>query len=167
VETLTSAIRAAVHEVSPTQALFRFSTMQAVRETSLARQRLYTWLLGIFAGVGALLAVAGIYGVVAYLVNLRTREFGIRMALGAAPGRVLGMVLQRGAVVVGLGLVLGAMGAAALTRVLQSLLYGVTASDPSTFVAMAGLLTAAALAACVVPARRAAAVDPAVALRVE
>ncbi len=167
VEGLTAAIRSAVHEVSPGQALFRFSTMKAVRETSLTRQRLYTWLLGLFAGIGALLAVAGIYGVVAYLVNLRTREFGIRMALGAEPGNVLGMVMRRGAVVVGLGLLLGAAGAAMLTRVLQSLLYGVGATDPATFVVMAGLLSAAALAACLLPATRAARVDPAVALRVE
>jgi predicted permease len=166
-ESLTGAIRAAVHEVSPGQALFRFATMKTVRETSLTRQRLYTWLLVLFAGVGAVLAVAGVYGVIAYLVNLRTREFGIRLALGAEPGRILGMVVRRGAVVVGLGLLLGAAGALLLTRVLRALLYGVTATDPATFLAMAGLLSAAALAACVVPARRAAAVDPAIALRVE
>jgi predicted permease len=167
VEGLTAAIRAAVREVSPTQALFRVSTMSAVVETSLAAQRLYTWLLTLFAAIGALLAVAGIYGVVAYLVALRTREFGIRMALGADSGRVLGMVMRRGALVVALGLLLGIAGAAMLTRLLGSILYGVTATDPLTFLAMAGLLALVALAACLIPATRAARVDPAVALRVE
>lgn len=167
VENLTSGLRAAVREASPNQALFRVETMRRVVENSLAGQRLYTWLLSIFAGIAALLAIAGIYGVVAYLVALRTREFGIRMALGADAGRVLGMVMRRGAFVVGLGLALGVAGAAALTRLLGSILYGVTATDPVTFVAMGLLLLSAALAACFVPAVRAARVDPAVALRVE
>lgn len=167
VEGLTAAIRASVREVSPNQALFRVSTMESVVETSLAGQRLYTWLLTLFAAIGALLAVAGIYGVVAYLVTLRTREFGIRMALGADSSRVLGMVMRRGALVVSLGLLVGLTGAVLLTRVLTSILYGVTATDPLTFVAMAGLLATVALAACLIPATRAARVDPAVALRVE
>lgn len=167
VENLTAAIRAAVREVNPSQSLFRVETMRRVVENSLAGQRLYTWLLTLFAAIGALLAVAGIYGVVAYLVTLRTREFGIRMALGADAGRVLGMVMRRGAVVVGLGLALGVAGAAMLTRVLGSILYGVTATDPATFAAMAGLLAVVALSACLIPALRASRVDPAVALRVE
>src|SRR6185436_13188876 len=99
--------RAAIREVSPGQALFRVATMQQVIEESLATPRLYTWLLGLFAALGTLLAVAGIYGVIAYLVALRTREFGIRMALGADSGRVVRMVMQRGAVLVALGLALG------------------------------------------------------------
>ncbi len=167
VENLTAAIRAAVRELSPGQSLFRVETMKQVIENSLAPQRLYTWLLSLFAAIGALLAVAGIYGVIAYLVALRTREFGIRMALGADAGRVLAMVMRRGAVVVALGLVLGIAGAAILTSVLGSILYGVTATDPATFAAMAGLLTAVAFAACLIPAVRASRVDPAVALRVE
>jgi predicted permease len=167
VENLTAAIRAAVREVNPNQALFRVATMKRVVENSLAGQRLYTWLLTLFAAIGALLAVAGIYGVVAYLVTLRTREFGIRMALGADASRVLAMVMRRGAIVVAIGLVAGAAGAIAVTRLLGSILYGVTATDPSTFALMAGLLAAVALAACLLPAIRAARVDPAVALRVE
>jgi ABC-type antimicrobial peptide transport system permease subunit len=161
------AIRAAVREVSPGQALFRTATMQQVIEESLTSPRLYMWLLAVFAGIGMLLAVAGIYGVIAYLVALRTREFGIRMALGADTGRVLRLVVSRGALLVALGLTLGFVGAATLTKVLQGVLYGVTATDPETFVTMAAVLAAVALAACLVPARRAALVDPAVALRTE
>jgi putative ABC transport system permease protein len=167
VENLTSAIRAAIREVSPNQALFRVSTMKGVVETSLANQRLYAFLLGIFGAIGALLAIAGIYSVIAYLVALRTREFGIRMALGANSGRVLALVMCRGAVVVAVGLAFGIGGGAALTRVLHTLLYGVSANDPATFVSTAALLGSVALLACLIPATRAARVDPAIALRVE
>ena len=166
-EALAGAIRAAIREVSPGQALFRVATMQRVIEESLAIPRLYTWLLGLFAALGTLLAVAGIYGVIAYLVALRTREFGIRMALGADAGRVLRLVMKRGAVLVALGLALGLGGAATLTRVLQGVLYGIAATDPATFGTMAAVLAAAALGACLAPARRAARVDPAAALRGE
>jgi putative ABC transport system permease protein len=138
--------------------------MKRVVENSHANQRVYAWLLGLLAATGALLAVAGIYGVTAYLVALRTREFGIRMALGAG---VLVLVMCRGAVVVALGLVFGMAGAAALTRVLRTLLYGVDAIDPATFVSTAVRLGAVALFACLIPAIRAARVDPAIALRVE
>ena len=117
--------------------------------------------------LGTLLAVAGIYGVIAYLVALRTREFGIRMVLGADPGRVLRLVVSRGALLIALGLTLGIVGAATLTKVLRGVLYGVTATDPETFGTMAAVLAAVALAACLMPARRAALVDPAVALRSE
>jgi ABC-type antimicrobial peptide transport system permease subunit len=167
VENLTSAIRAAIREVSPNSALFQVLAMKRVVEDSLANQRLYAFLLGIFAGIGALLAIAGVYSVTAYLVALRTREFGIRMALGADSGRVLALVMCRGAVVVALGLAFGIGGAAALTRVLRTLLYGVGASDPATFVWTAALLAAVAFLACVIPATRAARVAPAIALRVE
>jgi predicted permease len=167
VENLVSPLRAAIREVSPNQALFRVATMRRVIETSLAQQRLYTWLLGLFAAIGTLLAVAGIYGVIAYLVTLRTREFGIRMAIGADAARVVRLVMRRGAVTVALGLAIGILGAVLLTRALRTLLYGVTPTDPATFAAMAALLAAVALSACLIPARRAAKVDPAVALRVE
>jgi putative ABC transport system permease protein len=166
-EALVGAIRAAVREVNPNQALFRVATMQRVIEESLASPKLYAWLLGLFGLLGALLAAAGIYGVVAYLVALRTREFGIRMALGADAGRVLRLVLRRGAVLAALGLAMGMGAASALTQVLQGLLYGVTATDPVTFGAMALLLAVVALAACLVPARRATKIDPMTALRHE
>jgi predicted permease len=164
---LAGAIRAAVQEASPGQALFRVATMEQVVDESLASPRLYMWLLAAFAAIGALMAVAGIYGVVAYLVALRTREFGIRMALGADAAHVSRLVMRRGVQLTGLGLALGIGGATLLTSVLQTLLYGVGATDPGTFGAMAALLAAAALAACLAPARRAAQSDPAVALRSE
>jgi predicted permease len=166
-ESLVSAVRRAVREVNPNQAVFSVATMKQVVSESLANQRLYAWLLGLFALMATLLAVAGIYGVIAYLVTLRTREFGIRMALGAGASGVLRLVLQRGAVLVAIGLGAGIAGASILTRVLGSLLYGVEAVDPLTFSAMAVLLAAAAISACLVPARRAAQVDPSVALRIE
>ncbi|HEV8384722.1 MAG TPA: ABC transporter permease [Candidatus Acidoferrales bacterium] len=166
-EALAGAIRAAIREVSPGQALFRVATMRQVIQESLANPRLYTWLLGLFAAMGMLLAAAGIYGVIAYLVALRTREFGIRMALGAGAGRVLRLVMKRGALLVALGLAFGIGAAAALTRVLSGVLYGVAATDPVTFAAMAVVLAVVAMAACLAPARRAARVDPSVALRTE
>jgi predicted permease len=164
---LVGAIRSAVHEVSPGQALFRTATMQQVIDESLANPRLYMWLLALFAGMGTLLAGAGIYGVIAYLVALRTREFGIRIALGADTGRVLRLVMSRGALLITLGLALGIGGAATITKALGGMLYGVAATDPETFGMMAAVLAAVALAACAVPARRAALVDPAIALRSE
>jgi hypothetical protein len=116
-EPLAGRIRAAVGEVIPGQALFRVSSMQAVVEESLADPRLYAWLVGLFAAMATLLALAGIYGVIAFLVTQRTREFGIRMALGADTGRVLRLVMTRGAVLTAFGLVLGVAGATLLTRV--------------------------------------------------
>jgi putative ABC transport system permease protein len=167
VGTLTAGIRNAVREVLPDQPIFRISTMSDVVSESLATPRLYTWLIGLFAGTGVLLAVAGIYGVVSYLVTLRSREFGIRVALGAAAGNVVWLVVRRGMAVVALGLVLGWAGGAALTRVLKSFLYGVAANDPRTFTIGAALLAIVALCACLAPAARAARVDPAVTLRAE
>lgn len=167
VEALAGAIRAAVREVSPDQALFRVATMQTVIEESLANPRLYASLVGLFAAVATLLALAGIYAVIAYLVTLRTREFGIRVALGADTSRVLRLVMGRGAFLTALGVAIGIGGAVALTRVLRSVLYGVEATDPLTFGAVAAALALVALGACVAPARRAARVDPALALRCE
>ncbi|HEX3877979.1 MAG TPA: ABC transporter permease [Bryobacteraceae bacterium] len=166
-EALAGAVRQAVREVSPGQALFRIATMQQVIDESLAPASLYMWLMALFAGMGTLLAVAGIYGVIAYLVAQRTQEFGIRMALGADTARVLRLVMNRGVLLTALGLALGIGGAATLTKVLRDVLYGVAATDPRTFAVMAALLATVALAACLAPALRAAQVDPAVALRNE
>jgi putative ABC transport system permease protein len=164
---LVPAIRAAIREVSPGQALFRAADMRGVIDESLANPRLDVWLVGLFAVVGTLQAIAGIYGVIAYLVSLRTREFGIRMALGADTGRILMFVVCRGAWLTALGLAIGIGGAAALMRVLRSVLYGVTATDSLTFSAVAVVLAVVAVGACLAPARRAARVDPSVTLRCE
>jgi predicted permease len=166
-EALAGAIRSAVREVSPGQALFEVATMHRVIEQSLSRERLYATLLGVFAAMATVLVAAGIYGIISYLVTLRTREFGIRVALGAGAGRVLQLVLQRGAVLIAVGLALGIAGAFGVTRVLEGVLYGVEATDPVTFAVTATALALVALAACFGPARRAAQVDPAVALRTE
>jgi ABC-type antimicrobial peptide transport system permease subunit len=143
------------------------ATLRQVIDESLSIPRMYTWLLGLFAATGTLLAAAGIYSVIAYLVVLRTREFGIRMAMGADAGGVVRLVLSRGAALIGLGLTFGMGAAAALTRLLRSVLYGVDSTDPMTFAAMAAVLAAVGIAACLVPAWRAGLVDPAVALRSE
>jgi predicted permease len=166
-EPMAAAIRPEIREVSPGQALFRVATMREVIDESLANPRLYAWLVGLFAAMGTALALAGIYGVISYLVTLRTREFGIRMALGADTGTILRLVMSRGACLTGLGLAIGTAGAAALTRVLRGVLYGVGATDSLTFGAVAVLLATVALGACLVPARRAACVNPSVALRSE
>jgi predicted permease len=166
-EALAGAVRTAVREVIPGQAVFHVATMQNVIEESLAKPRAYTWLVSFFAATGTLLAIAGIYGVIAYLVGLRTREFGIRMALGADSRRVVQLVIWRGAVLVVLGLAFGISGAALVTRVLQGTLYGVVVTDPVTYATMATALAAVAIGACFVPARRAARVDPVAALRAE
>jgi predicted permease len=167
VESVAGAVRAAVREVNPNLAAFRVLTMEDVVDESIANHRLYVWLLGVFAGLGLLLAAAGIYGLIAYLVTLRTREFGIRMALGADATKVLRLVMGRGAALVAIGLSIGIVAAIAATRVLNTLLYEVSATDVWTYGGMALLLVAVALTACVVPAVRATRVNPAIALRMD
>ncbi len=166
-DSLMASVRSAVREVSPGKALFRLASMNQVIEESLAKERLYTWLLALFAGVGTLLTIGGTYGVVSYLVALKTVEFGIRMALGADKRQVLYSVMRRGAVMAVLGVALGIAVSVALTRVLRGLLYGVSPVDPLTFASMAALLIAVTMLACLAPARRATDIDPAVALRAD
>ena len=139
--------------------------MEQIISGSLERRRYVLVLLGAFAGLALLLAVVGIYGVIAYSVVQRTREFGIRMALGAQPRQVLLMILRQSARTVSAGLALGILAALAATRVLASLLFGVGPRDPLTLAVMAAILLGVALAASMIPARRAAGVDPMVALR--
>jgi ABC-type antimicrobial peptide transport system permease subunit len=138
-----------------------------VRSAAQGSQRLVTSLLSSFAGVALLLAAIGIYGVIAFSVGQRTREFGIRMSLGARRLDVMNLVVGKGLLLAAAGIAVGLVGAFALTRVLSSLLYGVNATDPVTFAAVTGLLAGVAIAASFMPAWRATRVDPVIALRCE
>ncbi|HUA86393.1 MAG TPA: ADOP family duplicated permease, partial [Bryobacteraceae bacterium] len=164
---LIASARAIIRQMDPDLTLFDVQTMQERLDRSLWIRRTYSWLLGVFAGIALVMATTGIYGVVAYAVTQRTREIGIRIALGAEPRQVLGEVLRRGMALAAVGVALGLAGAVAATRLIQSLLAGVSPHDPWIFVAVSILLALAALAANLVPARRAANVDPVDALRFE
>jgi putative ABC transport system permease protein len=142
-------------------------TLEGVVSRSLGQPRFYLTLLSVFAVLAVVLAAVGIYGVIAYTVQQRTRELGIRMALGASGDRVVAMVVGRGFLLALTGVALGTVGAFAVTRVMRSLLFGVSERDPVTFIAVAVLLGAVALVASWIPARRAAKVDPLVAMRAD
>ncbi len=144
-----------------------FHPMDQLVAQSIERQRFQAALLALFAALALVLASVGIYGVQSYMVDRRTNELGIRLALGARPRTVLWMILREGGRLIVTGVAVGVAGALALTRTLSSLLYGVTASDPATFLVISALLGAVALLACFAPARRAAAKDPVIALRYE
>ena len=164
---LAGAARAAIAELDPSQPVFDVRPMDDVVAATMAQRRFTLTLMLLFGVVALVLAAVGIYGVMAYTVAQRTREVGIRMALGARPAAVLAMVLGDGMRLVALGLALGAAAALALGRVVSSLLYGVGAADPLTYALIAAGLAAVALLAIVLPARRAMRVDPMVALRAE
>jgi ABC-type antimicrobial peptide transport system permease subunit len=164
---VTSAVRQTVASVDRGLSLFDVETMDQVIAKSLAGRRLNLWLLGIFAGIALVLSAAGLYGVISYLVAQRTREIGVRIALGAQTRDVIVLVMGQGARLTAAGIALGLLGAFAFTRVLESLLYGVSARDPLTFAGIAALLAAVALLATWLPARRAARVDPMTAIRNE
>jgi putative ABC transport system permease protein len=159
--------RARLLEVDANQPLFKVASMQELLSASTAEPRFYSRVLVTFSVIALVLATLGIYGVIAYSVAQRTREIGIRMALGAKPANILGGVMTRSAVLVAGGLVLGIAGALATTRVLRSFLFEVTPTDAATFAALSALLAAVALAASYIPARRAMRIDPMVSLRYE
>ncbi len=166
-EALVRGVRTAIHEVNPNQAVFKVKTMTQVIAESLADLNLYLWLMGVFAALALLLAIAGIYGVVSYMVSGRTQEFAIRMALGADRGQISNLVLRRGLVLVGCGLAAGLAGALLLTRTLKSMVSSISSPDPATLALVGVVLAVVALAACVIPARRATRVDPNIALKCE
>ncbi len=166
-ESLIGAVRNHVRDLDPDLPVTRIMTMDQVVARSVWQQRLYTALFGVFAGVALILASVGIYGVMSYAVTQRTREIGLRMALGARRTDVLKLVVGHGVVVTAIGLGVGLVAAVGLTRLMSSLLFNVTPTDAITFVAVSVLLAGVALGACLVPARRAAKVDPMVALRYE
>ena len=164
---MLSAIKKTLLRTDPSIIIYDAGTLEDLMSQETARSRFTGWLLAIFAALALALAMIGIYGVVSYRVSRRTREIGVRMALGAGRRQVLGMIVGRGMMVVVAGLVLGAIAALALTRVMATLIYGVSPTDPATFVAAAGVLASVGALACLVPASRASRIDPVVALRNE
>jgi putative ABC transport system permease protein len=166
-EALASALRRAVQSIDPDQPIYNVRSMDSLLATTLAPRRLSLLLLATFAVTALLLAGVGIYGVLAYSVTQRTHEIGIRMALGARRADVLVMVLRQGLRLVLAGAALGVAAAFGLTRLMSSLLFGVSPTDPATLGAVSVVLVGVALLACFVPARRASGVDPMIALRCE
>ncbi|MGC1620381.1 MAG: ABC transporter permease [Candidatus Acidiferrum sp.] len=163
---VTSAARGILQDLNP-EIPAKFQTFSQIYSASMGSRRFNVILVGFFGITALLLATAGVFGVMAYSVSRRTREIGVRMALGAVSGDVLGMILGQGLRTILIGVVVGIAGALALTRTVASLLFGVTATDPLTFGAVTLLLVGAGLLACYIPARRATRVDPLVALRYE
>jgi len=162
---MTRQVREAVREIDPDQPIDRFRTLEEVRTAAVAPWRLTARLLGTFALLALVITALGIFGVIAFSVNQRVQEFGIRMALGAERGEIISMVLRQGMRLVVLGLAIGTAGALLLTGWLANLLFGITPTDTATFASVSLLLLVVAMLACFVPARRAASVEPAAALR--
>jgi putative ABC transport system permease protein len=153
--------------LDPTQPAFNLKTVERMIHERSAPKRIMTALMSVFAGIALMLAGVGLYAVMAYAVSHRAHEIGVRMALGARSRDILWLITGRGLKMTLTGLALGMVGAFALTRVMEPLLYGVTATDPLTFVMISLALAGAALLACWIPARRATKVDPMIALRCE
>jgi putative ABC transport system permease protein len=166
-QNLVAAIRREVAQLDRDLPLIDVATMDEVVAESIWQPRLYATLFAVFAGGALILAVIGIYGVMAYLVVTRTHEIGVRMALGATARDVLKLIVGRGMRLTAIGVVIGVVGAFAVTRLLRGLLFNISATDPATFILISVLLSVAAFLACYIPARRATRVDPLVALRYE
>jgi ABC-type antimicrobial peptide transport system permease subunit len=164
---MVSAVRAQVAGPTRDQPIYAVRTMEQIISGSLAERRFTMLLLIIFAAAALLLAAVGIYGVMSYTVTRRTHELGIRTTLGASRGEIVGLVLRQGMKLAAIGMAAGLVAALALTRLMAVLLYGVRPADPATLAAVTLLLGGIALLACYIPARRATAVDPVVALRCE
>ncbi len=164
---LSESVRQAVWKVDPDQPMWKIRTVEFLVNRSVADRKFLMALMGIFATLALVLTMIGLYGVISYLVNQRTQEIGVRMALGAQVGQILGMVLKQGMTLVLIGVALGLAASWLITRLMSRLLYQVSATDPLTFAGIPLLLTAVALLACYLPARRATKVNPLVALRYE
>ena len=166
-EALAPQAQRVVREMAPENPIERVATLEQIREDTVASQRLNAYLVGAFGLLALIIAAVGIGGVMAFFVARRTSEIGIRMSLGAHPRRVLGMVLVDGGTLLGAGIALGLMGSVVVARLLQGLLFGVGAGDPVTIASVSAIMGVVGLGACAVPARRAAGVDPLVAMREE
>jgi putative ABC transport system permease protein len=164
---VVGSIKSQIWSVDPSQPIAGIETMQQVLASSLAQRRFNMLLLGVFAALALALAAIGIYGVISYTVSQRTHEIGVRVALGARGSDVLALVVRQGMTLALAGVGLGLAAAAGLTRLMSTLLFGVNPIDAPTFIVVAAVLLGVALAACVIPARRATKVDPMVALRCE
>lgn len=165
--TIVSELRDAVHQTDASLPLIALKTQAEETSEALSFQRLVARLTTVFGLLALLLAMIGIYGTIAYAVTRKTHEIGIRMALGAKPADVLGMIVRQGIILTSIGVAIGIVAALGVTRLINSMIFGVTPYDPLTFVAVAAILSIAALLACYIPARRAIKVDPMVALRYE
>jgi putative ABC transport system permease protein len=159
------ALTEIVHSINPELPVFNVRTMAELRSASMARRQFSLFLMSVFAVVALLLAALGIYGVMAFVVSQRAQEFGIRMALGAKPQDILGLAFRPGLILTATGTLVGLGASIGVTRLMSSLLFGVSASDPMTFAAVPVLLAIVTMAACFIPARRATRVSPMEALK--
>jgi putative ABC transport system permease protein len=164
---MATAVQAAVWAVDKDQPILNVQSMEQILWRSVSEPRIYALLFGIFAVIALVIASAGIYGLSAYAVVRRTREIGIRLAVGATQGQILTLVLRQGMILVVVGVAIGVAGSLALTTVISGFLYGITATDFQTFLAVLLLFAAVAFLSTYIPARRAARIDPTVAFRSE
>jgi putative ABC transport system permease protein len=166
-ENLATALKEIVAAIDKDETLSDFRTLDAIRDASIAQPRFSTQLLAAFAAVALILAAVGLYGLMAYSVTQRINEIGIRVALGASRANILSLILKRGSLLALYGIAIGLVASLALSRLLSSFLFGVRATDPLTFLAVAAVLVAVALTASYIPAHRATLVDPNISLRHE